>query len=53
VAAGSLLVNEAGGQVSDIFGSSHTLESHSLAASNGIIHQELIAALSGIDPIEK
>lgn len=53
VAAGSLLVNEAGGQVSDIFGSSHTLESHSLAASNGLIHQELIAALSGIDPIEK
>lgn len=52
-AAGLLLVREAGGQVSDISGGEYSLDSKSLAASNGLIHSELIQTLSGIDPFEK
>jgi len=52
-AAGMLMVQEAGGKVSDICGGQYTLESDSIAASNALIHDELIRQLSGIDPIEK
>lgn len=52
-AAATLLVREAGGTVTDISGGEHTLRSGSIAATNGLIHSELIQTLSGIDPIEK
>lgn len=52
-AAGTLMIREAGGTVSDITGRPYSLASPSLAASNGIIHAELISALAGIDPLEK
>lgn len=42
VAAGALLIQEAGGLVTDYCGEPWTLESEDLVASNGIIHDELI-----------
>lgn len=52
-AAAILLMQEAGGKVTDIAGSEHTLGSASIAATNGLIHSELIKTLSGIEPLEK
>lgn len=46
VAAGSLLVEEAGGKVTDINGKALVLESYlSIAATNGLIHDELLKTL--------
>lgn len=45
LAAGCLLVTEAGGQVSDERGQPHQLDSRGLVASNGAIHDELVEAL--------
>lgn len=46
VAAGSLLVEEAGGKVTDINGNALTLESYlSITATNGLIHEELLKTL--------
>lgn len=47
VAAGSLLVTEAGGRVTDLTGNPLALRRHqSIAASNGFIHNELLLSLS-------
>ena len=46
VAAGVLLVREAGGTVSAIDGSAFALEAGSVLASNGHIHAEMVAALA-------
>ena len=46
VAAGTLIVREAGGIVTQIDGSSSTLTAGSILASNGIIHDELKGVLS-------
>ncbi len=43
VVAGALLVEEAGGRVTDYCGNPWTLESEDLVATNGHIHDELIA----------
>jgi len=48
VAAGILIVNEAGGKISNIFGDEFTFEDEYIVASNKIIHNELIEVLSGI-----
>ena len=40
--AGALLVQEAGGLVSDLYGEKRTKQSTSLLVSNGFIHQELL-----------
>jgi myo-inositol-1(or 4)-monophosphatase len=45
-AAGGLLVTEAGGVVSDIAGEKWNLQSPSLLASNGLIHEQMIKVLS-------
>jgi len=45
-AAGGLLVTEAGGGVSDIAGKKWNLQSPSLLASNGLIHEQMIKVLS-------
>ena len=45
VAAGALLIEEAGGRVSAIDGGPHRLDGGSIAASNGLVHAELCGAL--------
>jgi myo-inositol-1(or 4)-monophosphatase len=45
LAAGSLLVSESGGRVSDIKGSPYDLGVRHVAATNGHIHDELISVL--------
>ncbi|MEK7220379.1 MAG: inositol monophosphatase family protein [candidate division NC10 bacterium] len=47
VAAGALLVTEAGGRVTDGKGRPFTLEQSTILASNGRIHPRLITALNG------
>jgi len=44
-AAGCLMVEEAGGMISDLFGGKWNLSCPYLLASNGIIHQPMIHVL--------
>jgi myo-inositol-1(or 4)-monophosphatase len=46
VAAGVLLVEEAGGRVSDMDGSAFDLDNPRMLASNGSVHEEMIGVLS-------
>ena len=46
VAAGALLVREAGGAVSAIDGSPFDVERPSVLATNGLVHREMLASLS-------
>jgi myo-inositol-1(or 4)-monophosphatase len=41
VAAGALIVREAGGKVTDVWGEEYTLQTRNFVASNGKIHEEL------------
>lgn len=45
-AAGSLLVEEAGGRVTDLRGRPWSLSSRDMVASNGILHEELLSCLA-------
>jgi myo-inositol-1(or 4)-monophosphatase len=45
VAAGQLLVREAGGRVTGYDGSCYSVYNHRIVASNGIIHDEMLAKL--------
>lgn len=45
IAAGSLIVQEAGGQVTDRDGAPFSVSTHSVVASNGVLHLELLQAL--------
>lgn len=45
IAAGSLLVEEAGGRLSDLNGETYHLGVRNVSASNGLIHDELLAEL--------
>ncbi len=45
VAAGSLIVREAGGKVSDFSGERFSIHDREIAASNGIIHDQMIRVL--------
>ncbi len=47
MAAGCLLVREAGGRVSDIHGAEFTLDAPHVAASNGLIHDRMLTILGG------
>jgi myo-inositol-1(or 4)-monophosphatase len=47
MAAGVLIVTEAGGRVSSLTGSDFRLEEGSIAASNGLIHAELVRTVNG------
>jgi len=51
IAAGWLLVEEAGGLVTDIGGNNYYLESSSILASNGGIHKEMIDVLKRAESI--
>ena len=46
-AAGDLLVREAGGRTSDVSGRPWRLRSNNMVATNGLLHEELLAALRG------
>jgi myo-inositol-1(or 4)-monophosphatase len=46
-AAGVLLVTEAGGAVSTFTGAPYTLSSDNIAASNGLLHRDIVAFLAG------
>jgi myo-inositol-1(or 4)-monophosphatase len=50
VAAGTLLVQEAGGRVSDFAGKPPALENGRLVASNGLIHRAILNTLTGYPP---
>ena len=42
IAAGTILVEEAGGRVTDFTGQPHTSRQHQLLASNGKIHDDML-----------
>ena len=48
IAAGLLLISEAGGRYSDMKGADHALRGPQLAASNGLIHEEMIALFTDV-----
>ena len=48
VAAGLLLVREAGGRYTDMRGAEHRIRGPELAATNGLIHDELIALFADV-----
>ena len=50
-AAGWLLVEEAGGSVTDLRGDPYHLYSKDMLASNGLIHAEMASILAGTDPL--
>jgi len=52
-AAGWLIVEEAGGLVTDISGEEYYLESPNIVATNGKIHQSMIDTLESIDPFDR
>jgi myo-inositol-1(or 4)-monophosphatase len=45
VAAGSLMVTEAGGILTNHAGLPHSVYDHRILASNGVIHQEMLEVL--------
>jgi myo-inositol-1(or 4)-monophosphatase len=48
MAAGVLVVTEAGGRVSSPSGGEYRLDEGGAAASNGLIHEELMRAVNGL-----
>lgn len=46
VAAGTLIVNEAGGQVTDFSGTAWTINSRNVLATNGLVHDEILKLIS-------
>ncbi len=48
VAAGTLIVREAGGRVTDFFGNDWNLKSRDMLASNGLVHQKLLKTIKQI-----
>jgi myo-inositol-1(or 4)-monophosphatase len=52
VAAGQLLVAEAGGRVTGYSGEPYSVYNHRIVASNGVIHNEMLAVLADQTPIE-
>ncbi len=48
VAAGTLLVEEAGGKVTDHAGGPYSIYNHRILASNSLIHDEMVGVLSGV-----
>lgn len=47
VAAGSLMVTEAGGRMSDFSGGNFSIDGEEMVASNGLIHSEMVTVLEG------
>jgi myo-inositol-1(or 4)-monophosphatase len=53
VAAGSLLITEAGGKITDLKGRPFNIYSGEVLASNGLIHHEMLQAIQEIDAERK
>ena len=51
-AAGWLIVEEAGGMVTDLAGGLYDLRSPNILATNGLIHQEMIGIIAGTNPFD-
>ncbi|MDR2869134.1 MAG: inositol monophosphatase [Deferribacteraceae bacterium] len=51
MSAGIIIVQEAGGIVTDTRGKAHDLSTRFLVASNGLVHDEFLAILSAVDKI--
>ena len=49
VAAGSLIITEAGGKVTDFKGQSFSIYSEEMLASNGLIHEEMLQVIRELD----
>ncbi len=49
MAAGALIVQEAGGRVTDFSGAGFSIYGKELCASNGVIHDEMLAVLTGVE----
>jgi myo-inositol-1(or 4)-monophosphatase len=49
VVAGSLMVTEAGGKVTDFQGGPFNVYSEEIVATNGLIHQEMLQAIQEIN----
>lgn len=45
LAAGALIIEEAGGKVTDVWGHKYQLKTRNLVASNGLIHDSLVKEL--------
>jgi myo-inositol-1(or 4)-monophosphatase len=43
IAAGTIIVEEAGGRVTDFAGEPHSSRRHQLLATNGLIHDDMLA----------
>ena len=48
IAAGALLVTEAGGRFTDLQGNDFTLRTRKICASNGRVHAEVLSALNDV-----
>lgn len=46
VAAGTLLIQEAGGKLTDFKGGPHSLFNHTVVTSNGVLHQKILDVLA-------
>ena len=46
IAAGALIIKEAGGNFTDLAGDEFTLRTRKIVASNGMIHDELLSVLN-------
>ena len=44
--AGALIVMEAGGRVTNYAGEDYFMEGDSVTATNGVVHQDLLSAIS-------
>jgi len=51
-AVGDLLIREAGGRTSDVSGQPWRLRSNNMVATNGLLHEELLAVLKGNFPVK-
>jgi myo-inositol-1(or 4)-monophosphatase len=50
VAAGSLMVTESGGRMSDFKGGAFSIDGEEMVASNGLIHSEMLDVLHNASP---
>ena len=50
MAAGIVLVEEAGGKVTDFFGGSESLETGHIVASNGLFHEWMLEEIQKVFP---
>jgi myo-inositol-1(or 4)-monophosphatase len=52
-AAGWLIVEEAGGVVTDLSGGYYNVHSPNILAANGLIHAEMVRILAAADPLDR